>query len=80
MDEFWSGGCDVFVIRAACGGQGGKLGFGVSLHLCSPDSCLALWECRPGSASHVPLHFALRRKGQLPVESATSPQHSLVTV
>lgn len=33
VDEFWSGWCDVFVIRAACGGQSGKLGFGGLLHL-----------------------------------------------
>lgn len=41
---------------------------------------LALWECGPGTASHVALHRPLRRKGQLLVESATSPQHSLLTV
>lgn len=33
-----------FVIRAARGGQGGKLGFGVSLHLCAPGS----WPCPVG--------------------------------
>lgn len=41
---------------------------------------LALWECRSGPVSHVPLHLPLRRKGQLPVESAASPQHSLITM
>lgn len=30
---------------------------------------LALWECRPG---HTPQCLPLRRKGQLPAESAAS--------
>lgn len=33
---------------------------------------LALWECRPGPTSHTPQCLPLRRKGQLPAESAAS--------
>lgn len=66
------------MIRAACAGQGGKLGFGVSL-----PPLLTLLLALPcgnvGQAQHAMSHY-IGRKGQLAVESATSPQHSLVTV
>lgn len=63
----------MFVIRTAGGGQGGRPGFAGSLHFGSLAVSLALWECGPGTASHVPRHLPLRRKGQLLVESAASP-------
>lgn len=59
VDEFWSGGCDVFVIRAACGGQGGKARFW------SLIPRLFTWLCgNVGQAQRGVCHYILPLEGR----------------